>query len=391
MEYFLLYITIIDYLFVLKSKNTFNFSHLNFHVWCKLLAKTSETSSVHTMVLLLCERTHNLRGVFMRLSTFVLLLLFAHLFCAGCLYSKTLENVEAKQEGLPPLTAVTGTGTLPDSTTDNFTFAVFGDSQGGDEARAIISKIFSALHDHRHRRPAFAFSLGDIVKGKDPRDPAKYIKQKFEEYLQMAATAGIPVFNAPGNHEMDDKGDIPSEKMHEIYKSTIGASYGSFDYGNSHFIGLNTEDVPPAGTQPPPDGQEFSYISDKQFKQLDSDLSANMDKTHIFIMMHYPMKPQRPQNSLNPESLKKLNQILTQYKNISYILASHEHLYYNPQDPDNVTTVSPFKVGDPTRYLISGGAGAGIYVPEDKGGFHHYLLFEVNGETVSVTIHRING
>jgi len=337
------------------------------------------------------NQSHNVRRIFMRLSAFVPVLLFVLLLCVGCLQSWALQTVQSKQGGLPPLTAMTGTGTLAPSKTDNFTFAVFGDSQGGDEAHAIISKIFGEIRNHQPARPAFAFCLGDIVRGKDPQDPSKYIRQKFAEYLQLAVTAGVPVFNAPGNHEMDDWNDIPSKKMHKIYENTVGPAYGAFDYGNSRFIALNTEDVPPAGTQPPSGGMEFSYIGDTQLKQLDADLNANKGKTHIFIMMHYPIKPQRPQDSLNPDSLKKLSSILAQYNNISYVLASHEHLYYNPQDPDNVTTVAPFKAGDPTHYLISGGAGAGIYVPEEKGGFHHYLLFEVDGDNVSVTIHRVGG
>ncbi len=135
------------------------------------------------------------------------------MFCVGDLQSKTLDSMGSVRDGLPPLTAITGTCTLPDSKTDNFIFPVFGDSHGGGDARAIISKIFRSLRDHRHRSPAFAFSFVDIVKGKDPQDPAKYIRQKFDEYLQLTATAGILVFIAPGNHEMDDKGDIPSEKM----------------------------------------------------------------------------------------------------------------------------------------------------------------------------------
>ncbi len=346
--------------------------------------------SLYVNLLEVWKQSHNVRRIFMKFSAYVLVLLFVHLHCVGCLQSEALQTVQPGSVGLPPLTAMKGTGTLIPSRADRITFAVFGDSQGGDEARAIISRIFGEIRDYQPSRPAFAFCLGDIVKGKDPQDPAKYIRQKFAEYLQLAGTAGVPVFNAPGNHEMDDRNDIPSERMHKIYKESVGTSYGAFDYGNSRFIALNTEDVPPAGTPSPPDGIEFSYIGDMQFKQLDADLDANKDKTHIFIMMHYPMKPQRPQDSLNPNSLKKLSTILAKYDNISYILASHEHLFYNPQDPDNVTDVEPFKAGDPTRYLISGGAGAGIYVPAEKGGFHHYLLFDVDGNNVSVKIHRID-
>lgn len=328
----------------------------------------------------------------------MLTLLLASLLYAGCTQSEPSPPAQPEgarpaptqaQGGLPLLTAIKGTGQLVPSNETQFTFAVFGDSQGDQTSGEIISRIFEAVRNHQPPKPTFAFCLGDIVKGKDADDPAKYIQQKYAEYLDLAKRAGVPVFNAPGNHEMDDKDDIPSERMHLLYRESVAPTYGAFNYGNSRFIALNTEDVPPAGTPPPPNGIEFSYISDAQFQQLDQDLAANKDKTHIFIMMHYPIKPRRQQDSLNPDSLKKLTDILERYKNISYVLASHEHLFYNPQDPDNVNTVAPFKAGEPTRYLVSGGAGAAIYVPPADGGFHHYLIIEVDGDNVSVEINRI--
>jgi len=322
------------------------------------------------------------------LSSSLSIVLIIPLLYAGCSRSES-PQVDQSKDGLPLLTAMKGTGTLAPSNADRFSFAVFGDSQGEDKAREIISGIFKSIHDHQPNRPAFAFCLGDIVKGKDPQDPTKYIRQKFADYLELAKTAGVPVFNAPGNHEMDDAGDIPSERMHKIYRENVAPTHGAFDYGNSRFIAINSEDVPPAGTPPPPEGVEFSYLGEAQLKQIDADLDASRDKKHIFIMMHYPMKPQRPQDALNPDSLKKLSRILAKYGNIAYVFASHEHLFYNPQNPDNVKSVSPFKAGDPVRYLVSGGAGAKIYVKEEVGGFHHYLNVTVDGDDISVTIHRV--
>lgn len=333
----------------------------------------------------------------MRLRSFLPTLLLALLLYAGCTQSAPSPPAQTEsvrpaqtQSGLPLLTPMTGTGQLAPSTTKQFTFAVFGDNQGDQKSSEIISRIFEAIRDYQPAKPMFAFCLGDIVKGKDADDPAKYIQQKYADYLDLAKKAGVPVFNAPGNHEMDDKDDIPSERMHQLYRDSVAPTYGAFNYGNSRFIALNTEDVPPAGTPPPPNGIEFSYISDTQLQQLDQDLAANKDKTHIFIMMHYPMKPKRQQDSLNPDSLKKLADILAKYTNISYVLASHEHLYYNPQDPGNTKTVTPFKAGDPTRYLVSGGAGAAIYVQSADGGFHHYLIIEVDGDSVLVKINRMD-
>ncbi|HJW86997.1 MAG TPA: hypothetical protein VJ440_10225 [Candidatus Brocadiaceae bacterium] len=55
------------------------------------------------------------------------------------------------------------------------------------------------------------------------------------------------------------------------------------------------------------------------------------------------MKPQQASDALAPDSLAKLSNIRAKHKNISYVLASHEHLYYNPQYPGNTTSVAAFQ------------------------------------------------
>jgi len=298
----------------------------------------------------------------------------------------------AKKEGFPPLTPVNGTGQLASNSASSFSFAVFGDNQGDQKADQTAGTMFKAISSHQPQTD-FAFELGDIIEGKDPNDPDTLIQQKYNDYIALVKTMGMPVFNAPGNHEMDDSNDVPNERMHQLYQESVAPLFGAFDYGNSRFIALNTEDVPAPGQSIPavPQGYQVSYIDDAQLQQLDADLAANTDKAHVFIMMHYPVKPMIEKNSLNPDSLQKLTGILAKYDNVSFVLASHEHLFYNPQDPSNLTSIAPFKAGDPTVYLVSGGAGAKISETPQNGGFNHYLIFNIDGDNVSVTINRLDG
>lgn len=306
---------------------------------------------------------------------------------------------QSETGGLPPITPMKGTGNLaPAENPDRFMFVVFGDNRPAkDEPQPeTIAEIFTEI---AALKPAFALSLGDIIEGKpnslDPAETDKMTKQ-FKDFLDLAAKATVPIYNAPGNHEMDDHDDIPSQRMHDLYRQSVSPTYGAFNYGNSRFICLNTEDVPPAGTPPPPADEEFSYMSPQQIAQLKADLDANRDKKHIFIAMHYPLfaKDEGPPNSrwddrLTPTARKALIDLFANYKNIAYVLAAHEHLYYNPDDPDNVTDPPAWKPGNPTRHLISGGAGAPLN--EGKWGFYHYLVFRVDGGNVSVTLHKLKG
>jgi hypothetical protein len=303
-------------------------------------------------------------------------------------------------QGLPELTAMRGTGTLtPPADPNHFTFVVFGDNRPGKDPQThkvdpqpqAIKDIFQAIHD---LRPAFAISLGDVIAGKpEPDDPQSLdkIKNQFDEFLTLAWNAEAPIFNAPGNHEMDDDQDVPTTRMHKFYEECVGPTYGAFTYGNSRFIALNTEDVPPADIPKPPADEEFSYIGKQQLAQLKADLDQHRDKKHIFIAMHYPIhaKDQGPPDSdwddrLYPESREALVELFKNYNNIAYVMAAHEHLFYLPKDPDNITDVPGWKPGDDIVYFVSGGAGA----PLNKGkwGFHHYLIFNVDGDNVTVKL-----
>ena len=309
------------------------------------------------------------------------------------------SSAQSPSEGLPVVAPMLGTGKLmPPDNPDKFTFVVFGDNRPGKNDTGqppTIKEIFTEING---LKPAFAMSLGDVIAGKPKKDDPNAIatiRKQFDEFLALAATAGAPIYNAPGNHEMDDHDDIPTERMHELYQDCVGPSYGAFTYGNSRFIALNTEDVPGPDVPKPPADEEFSYMNDKQIAELKADLDANRDKKHIFITMHYPIhaKDQGPPDTqwddrLYPESRDVLVEMFKDYDNIAYVLAAHEHLYFNPQEPENVTDVPGWKTGQPIVYLVSGGAGA----PLNKGkwGFHHYLVFNGDGDNVSVELVKLD-
>ena len=323
-----------------------------------------------------------------------LTLLAVFLFTACAKWRESLQNPGSVPPRLLPLP---GTGSLSSAKDpERFCFVAFGDAMETPRPTATIRTIFRNIRE-MEPRPAFALSLGDIIEG-EPTEPinTRKITRGLDTFLGLARAGDVPVFNAPGNHELDDVDDIPSVRMLRIYEQVIGPAYGSFDYGNSHFIALNSSEVPPPGTKPPPKSvggqmeQEFSYISPRQISQLTADLEANRDKAHVFVAMHYPLKPLTTDDRLYPErTARQLIELFAKYSNVSYVLAAHEHLYYNPQDPSNLTHVSPYTAGQPVRYLVSGGAGAPIWVKPEQGGFHHYLIFQIDGPKVSVVLRRL--
>lgn len=342
-----------------------------------------------------------------------------------------IENLALGAEGVIPMAPMKSTPELaPIKDAVPFSFIVFGDSQGdkGDKnGKLVIDKIRDGIiaSQSTDNPVAFAINAGDLIVGEPPEGDITRDKlaQALKNARRKAAEFGVPVFNAPGNHELDDKdpeitgGELPSKTMREVYENVIGPTYGSFAYGNSHFVILNTEDLPTDAARKAfiesqkehrenfpkkhPDitfhPREFSFIGSDQRLWLKAVLDANTDRTHVFIAMHYPVYPKEGlggwglASQLDDDSRDYLMHLLKdpKYANVSFVFASHQHLFFNHNDPDNLDSVKPFTAGEATRYMISGGAGAWKSVSAKEGGFFHYLKVNVDGKNVSVTIERM--
>jgi hypothetical protein len=309
----------------------------------------------------------------------------------------------AQAAGPSAIKPVPGTGNLKPAPGTKFSFIVAGDNRpdnATDKQPPTPAQIFAAA---KTGGAAFLVWTGDTIYGLDDADPVG-VGNQYKEFFTLAAAAGVPVFNAPGNHEMDvkvkndkDRKEIGSAAMEDLYRTNMGiakggAIYGAFSYANARFILLNSEEIPPTGVTRSPmavvdstngEGKvnlDPGYISPAQMKWLAAELAANK-ATHTFIFMHHPIKPAKSDMGLDTKNAKDLVKLFAKYQNISYVFASHEHLYYNVQTRD--TTPPPNRTApskDPPYYLISGGAGAHLV----KGGFHNYLVVSVDGNNIKV-------
>lgn len=304
---------------------------------------------------------------------------------------------------MPALSPLPQTGTLSTPTNPaQFTFVVSGDNRPAKKGCAqppTPGKIFAAV---KALNPPSAFVLwtGDTISGKakhpkDSKDAAK-LAAEYAEFLGIAKTAGVPVFNAPGNHEMDDGDNKPSDTMKKLYESNMAGSYGAFTYGNSRFIALDSEhpfqsspctsaaaDAKKEKTDAP------GSITQKTLDLLKADLDADTNLAHVFIFMHHPVFPYKCEDGLDPESVRKLEALFANYTNVSYVISGHEHMYYNPLGKGALvlppTRTDPTSPATPPYYLVAGGGGAPLK-NNTTGSFFHYIVFQVNGATVTPTL-----
>jgi 3',5'-cyclic AMP phosphodiesterase CpdA len=289
--------------------------------------------------------------------------------------------------GMPPLPPLAGTAPLAAAADpSHFTFVVAGDDRPATETATPTATIVEIFAEVARLKPAFMVMLGDTVYGKNDKN-RQLVAEEYRQFLQVAAGAGVPIFNAPGNHEMDDKHNHPSATMEDWYRQLAGSvPYGAFTFGNSRFIALNTDDLPDSGcagsgAQAGASGkagkaakagkQKFAGdLGATQLGQLAAELAGDAAIANVFILMHRPIHAQKSSSRLTKSCRDELETLFAKYPNIRYVLASHEHLFYQPATPDHAA---------PPAYLVSGGAGA----PLAAGGFYNYLVFTVDGSQVT--------
>lgn len=327
---------------------------------------------------------------------------------AGMFSALLISSPLGAQTGFPPLLPVPQTPQLTNQpTATKFCFIAAGDNRpaaDGLPQPVVLSQIFQ---DAQRFNPVFFLWAGDIIYGHDTHH--KKLDPQYSEFFGIAKLAKAPVFNAPGNHEMDSVQKIgketietPDAKLQTIYLEqmqfpTNGPAYGAFNYGNSRFIALNTEEVGASPTPTPTatPGTKLKldpgFVSNAQLNSLTQDLQANTGMAHIFVFMHHPIMPAKSSSGLNTANATALQALFKNYPNVSYVIAAHEHLYFNATG----TTLTPADRQDPSAqgpsYIVSGGAGAPLDACPDGtnpncGSFNHYLVFEVDQATVKAQV-----
>lgn len=320
----------------------------------------------------------------------------------------------APAQTFPSLAPLPGTGALAAPTDPaSFSFVVAGDNRpakSGDPQPATLTKIVTVVHG-MNPPAAFIFWSGDTISGKKP-DQEKKMKKEYEGFLGIVKGAGVPVFAAPGNHELDDKPKTtscpkaidepdPSGNLLKYWEKYMGQPFGFFRYGNAAFLAVNTDDTLGAGVAIPP-CEYNGYVGPGQLAALSATLAmlaADKSVAHVFVFMHRPVhaSPVNPDGQLADASREPLKAILddtAKYPNVSVIFASHQHLFYF-HDKDKPYQTGPFQRTDPAgaspAYAVSGGAGAPLTkkATPQTGGYNNYLVVQVKGADVTVTMNKV--
>ncbi len=232
--------------------------------------------------------------------------------------------------------------TAPDPSANRaFTFLVVGDSGTGDPAQ-------TDLRDRMLEQPAdLILHAGDIAYSSGTY--AQYETEVFAIY--QALFARLPFFPTPGNHDYRTNHAAPYLDLFELPENAWRAGdkerYYSFDWGNVHFVALDTED-------------SLSQVSDVATDDMADWLAADLAATDRFWKIAYLHKPPYSSGGHGGNStvLQKLVPILEQY-GVNMAFSGHDHDYERTY-PILGNQVSSVEAGG-VIYVVTGGGGASLY------------------------------
>jgi hypothetical protein len=233
----------------------------------------------------------------------------------------------------------------------NFCFAVMGDTKNG------LGTFHRIIKDINGEKLLFAIDVGDLVSDGE--------KEKYRIFYNGIKKSEVPFLVAIGNHDIREGGRAN-------YFDIFGHFYYAFSYGNSLFIVL--------------DDANEEYIDKQQMEFLENELKG--DFRHKFVFLHVPPfdprsyvldvpkiihKDIKPEHCLaDKENAKQFMDLASKYS-VTAVFASHIHGYFK-------------EIRDGVTYIITGGAGADLWLSNPEHYFYHYVNVCVNGIDVDYKV-----
>jgi predicted phosphodiesterase len=238
----------------------------------------------------------------------------------------------------------------------SFKFAVMGDCRSNPDIHSVIAKEIT-----KHS-PLLSVYTGDLCyDGK-----YKSWKKEFFTDAELNLDRNVPFVNSLGNHEGSSK---TSYAFLQGPNTDISGSqnYYSFDYGDIHFLVLNSEESIRKGSP--------------QYKFAEKDLQSTNKKWKIAVL-HQPIYCAGGHGE--NKSLFDLSNEIFEKNNVSVVLSGHSHFYQR-------------NLVGKICHLVVGGGGAPLYSPKEadyvkkSAREYHYAIVDASPKVLKFKVYDIYG
>ena len=279
-------------------------------------------------------------------------LTYVHRILLDKLSAKATYHYRVKQDGEPTADATFGTAVNAGTP---FRFAWLADTRTHTDIHAKVDKLIQAA------APRFSLYGGDLCSD----GSYAMFKKEFFIPAEQALIAQVPFFNVTGNHEGWD-GNTKAFIQAPASSSNTQAYY-SFDYGDVHFLALNTE-------LPFDDGS-------RQYQFAADDLAATKQPWKIVFMHNHPYCAGGHGGNAK---LQKMAKHLFVPNKVNIVFSGHSHFFEH-------------NLVDGIHYFIVGSAGAPLYDPQPapyvvkSAKSYNYALVDVAPQSLKIRVNNADG
>ena len=202
---------------------------------------------------------------------------------------------------------------------EDFVFVAYGDTRtNASDHLSVVSRIIAL-------NPKLVLNTGDLVEVGN----SEYQWDIYFDTIKDLAR-NTPIYSVIGNHEAEsplyyNQFFLPQNNPDSTEK------YYSFDYGNSHFIALNTN---------------ISYLAGSaQYTWLENDLKAASSASYTFVFFHHPPYCSGASHGSDLNVQRTLCPLFETY-GVDMVFNSHDHIYERTIPISGIT------------YVVTGGGGA---------------------------------
>ena len=263
---------------------------------------------------------------------------------------------------IPGQPGVKGSFRTAPAVTGPYHFLVLGDTRTRhDVHRRVVEAIL------RDGIPDFVVHTGDLVADGDDTSMWPIFFDIERDLLRQAA-----FFPALGNHERN------SHDFYDFFQATT--PYYSFDWGNAHFVVLNS-DIGNAATSR--SAREAFWA--EQTKWLEADLEASQKAEYRIVVAHHPpFSAVSTRQGSNPE-MRALVPLFEKY-HVTAGVFGHDHNYQR-------------NLQNGIQYIISGGGGAPLYdvdkpdpaTSQKAISVENFVTFSVDGKVMKIQAKGLDG
>lgn len=254
--------------------------------------------------------------------------------------------------------------TAPEGAETGLAFAVIGDSGDGGEGQRTVAGLVGRMN------PDLVLHTGDVVYQEGAAKD--YRSRFFAPYQELIAE--VPIFPSLGNHDVEtDHGAPYLDNFYLPHDNPANTErYYSFDWGNAHFVALDSELYYGDAASDP----------EEQKAWLEKDLAAT-DKPWKFVYFHRP--PYSSSQHGSDESIRSDLEPVFARHGVDVVFNGHDHDYERTVPIRGVT------------YVVTGGGGKDLY-PAGRSRWtafsesaHHATRVRIEGDRLLLEAVRTDG